>query len=292
MSLVCARPINNQIALIPEFNLAEIAMLSLPESSTQTYSSAYRIITQRTVFVVSDLIEADVLLVGGGGGGGRGHNRAGAAGGGGGGGKVVSRRLTLTPGEYEVIVGAAGTDYDAYCGSDGKTTTLRNLTLGQALLEAAPGLGGRSGYIGTANPCSGGQGGGSGGGASGAKGGDRGSAGANNPGYADAKGGIAGGWDDAAGLLTSLSSMFVYGLGGVAATTSMYDGGGGGGGLRLIDPSVVEQVATSGTCSDGYYSGTPGTGGRGFGAGGGGGTATTGKGGMGVQGLCVLLFQH
>jgi hypothetical protein len=296
MSLVCTRSLNNQVVLIPNFIPESVAALSLPAlpAIEQIYSAAYRIVTQQTFFEVTQQIDVDVLLVGAGGGGGQGHHGYGAGGAGGGAGKVVTRRITLLPGRYEVVVGSPGTNNNVstFNGTDGRLSSLKNLTLNQVLLQAAPGLGGGSGYMTSSTAFDGGQGGGSGGGACGAHGGNRGGSGgtnATNPSHAP--GGAGGGWDDALGILSSLSTMFVFGSGGVANSTSLYDGGGGGGGLRLIDPSVGEQTAGSGTRSDNSYSGTPGTGGKGFGAGGGGGTATTGNGGIGVQGLCVLLFR-
>ena len=208
-----------------------------------------------------------VLVVGGGGGGGSDASLYG--GGGGAGGLVYSRTMSLTPGTYQVVVGAGGP-----AGTIGGDSTFNGLT------GSGGGYGGGSSGSGGNGGCGGGSGGSGGSPGTGSQGFAGGSGSSQYVG-----GGGGGGMGSAAATTrpnVGNGASYVNGFQGgngvqvqITGTPTYYAGGGGGGGGNGVSGGAPGGAGGGGT-GGGYYAATAGTaglgGGGGCGAAGGSGT--------------------
>ena len=199
-----------------------------------------------------------VLVVGGGGGGGSDGSLYG--GGGGAGGLVYSRSMSLTPGTYQVVVGAGGA-----AGSNGGDSTFNGLT------GSGGGYGGGSSGSGGNGGCGGGSGGIGGSPGTGSQGFAGGS------GYSQYVGGGGGGGMGSAASTTRPNvgngASYVNGFQGgngaqlqITGTATYYAGGGGGGGGNAVSGGAPGGQGGGGT-GGGWSAATAGTAGLGGGGG-------------------------
>ncbi len=244
---------------------------ALPTGGTITINGNSRIHSFTTVgsqtFVSNAKFSANILVVGGGGGGGM------DMGGGGGGGGYAPGLLQISPGTYNVVVGAGGAGAPA-AGTNGQPSyhpfTIPARNGGNSVFATITAYGGGAGgsSYDQYTPGAAGSNGGSGGGASG---------------YSDGR---------AAGSVTGGTGIAGQGLRGGNQGMQYYSGGGGGAGMAGADgnndPSGG-QGAINDILGTWYYwggggggSGYSGCGGYGGNGGGGGGAvcARTGGGGL------------
>jgi hypothetical protein len=246
------------------------AQITLGSSSTRALGgvtsiyNTYKIHTFNTpgtaTFTVTppNALTVKVLVVGGGGGGGGTTNLYG--GGGGAGGLVYSRAMSLTPGTYQVVVGAGG-----------PTDTVGGNSTFNGLVAYGGGYGGASTTAGGNGGCGGG-----GGGALNSVGGTGSQGFGGSSGYAQYVGGGGGGGMGTAGASTRSNngnnSTSVNGFQGgdgvqvqITGTPTYYAGGGGGGGGNGVSAGAVGGQGGGGTGggTTTATSGTPGLGGGG-----------------------------
>jgi len=260
------------------------AQITLGSSSTRALGgvtsiyNTYKIHTFNTpgtaTFTVTppNALTVKVLVVGGGGGGGGTTNLYG--GGGGAGGLVYSRAMSLTPGTYQVVVGAGG-----------PTDTVGGNSTFNGLVAYGGGYGGASTTAGGNGGCGGG-----GGGVLSSVGGTGSQGFGGSQGNSQNVGGGGGGGMGAGGatgrpLAGAGTNGFRGGDGAqvqITGTPTYYAGGGGGGGGNGVSGGAVGGEGGGGT-GGGTTTATPGT--PGLGGGGGCGAA----GGCGTVIIAYLL---
>ena len=243
-----------------------------------TIYNSYKIHTFATAgtatFTVTppNALTVKVLVVGGGGGGGATTNLYG--GGGGAGGLVYSRTMSLTPGTYQVVVGAGG-----------PTETVGGNSTFNGLVAYGGGYGGASTTAGGNGGCGGG-----GGGVLSSVGGTGSQGFGGSQGNAQNVGGGGGGGMGAGGATSRpLAGAGTNGFRGgdgaqvqITGTPTYYAGGGGGGGGNGVSGGAVGGEGGGGT-GGGTTTATAGT--AGLGGGGGAGAA----GGSGTVIMAYLL---
>ena len=259
----------------------------------------YHTFTTSGMFIPTQSLTADYLVVAGGGGGGIGDNSNQAQGGGGGGaggmrctvtatggGGSLETALSLTAQSYTVLVGAGGSS-----NSNGTNSVFSTIT-------STGGGGGRG------NNTGGNTGGSGGGGGAGENNNQAGGAGTANQGYAggngrnNAKSGGGGGagqaGENASGIPSNRGPDGANGCGGnggngvatsISGSSVTYAGGGGGGSLYVGGTGGTGGGGTGGAQS----AGTSATANRGSG---GGGTpyAAAGNGGNGGSGIVIVRY--
>lgn len=260
-----------------DFN-AEVTVVyvSLDEQGEENIVGMCRL---RPSIEVSNLYEADYLLVGGGGGGG------GGVGGGGGGGEVISGEHILTPGFlYTITIGAGGSGgVAATAGVAGNNSLFDTV-------DVALG-GGYGGGISTGAGLGGNGAAGGGGGRTGLGGTATGSGKNGGDGFSDFSAGGGGGH----GTVGATGDAITAGVGGngtasaITGTLLSYGGGGGGGGSNL---GATGGAGGTGGGGAGQRTGpgTAGTANTGGGGGGGGqvGGVSNETGGLGGSGVVII----
>lgn len=213
----------------------------------ETTDGAFTVLTYNnngTFNVSGENLDIEILVIAGGGAGGGMNNNF--AGGGGAGGIVEAVNFTLTPDNYNIIIGRGGIGASNSRGGNGLNSTFANIT------------------------AIGGGGGGSGAGGSNVNGADGGSGG-------------AAAWNGGKGDGIQTASGGDTGFGNDGGGVEGNSGGAGGGGANKIGDIGLSSGQAGGNGGDGIFSSINGTN-VSYGGGGGGGGLTRGNGGIGGGG--------